>query len=218
MRIKLKFLVILLGSCLVCASANPARYESNIKAFEISDKTNPPPKEAILFIGSSSIVGWKTLAQDFPDLKVINRGFGGSTISECTAFVERIVIPYHPRMIVFYAGDNDLPAGKTPRQVLTDYKAFVRKVREALPKVRIAFISIKPSPSRWKFVEKQREANKLIAEFSRRTEGLDYIDVFTAMLGPDGKPKPDLFRPDNLHMTEKGYKLWADIVRPHLRF
>ncbi len=193
-----------------------AKWEPEIRAFETADATNPPPRNGILFIGSSSIRLWKTLAEDFKGYPVINRGFGGSEMADSLQFVDRIVLPYHPKQIVVYAGDNDLAAGKTPDHVSADFQAFVRKVHGAQPQTRVAYISIKPSPSRWNLADKMRTANGLIAAFTRPDPRLTFIDVFTPMLGPDGKPRPELFQSDNLHMTRSGYELWTSIVRPVL--
>jgi lysophospholipase L1-like esterase len=198
------------------ASESPARWEKDIQAFEAADKTNPPPSGVILFVGSSSIRLWKTLTDDFKGLPVLNRGFGGSQMADSAFFVDRIVLPYHPRQIVVYAGDNDLAAGKPPTQILLDFQAFVRKVRDVQPNTRISFIAIKPSPSRWKLIDKILEANRLIAEFTHTEKGMDYIDVFTPMLAADGHPRPDLFAADNLHLNGKGYDLWTTTVRPFL--
>jgi len=197
--------------------ADSSKWESEIKAIEAADKTNPPPHGAVLFIGSSSIRLWKTLAEDFQEYKVINRGFGGSHIIDSVAFADRIAIPYKPRMILLYAGDNDIAAGKSPEQVLADFKAFTRKVRPRLSETKVAFISIKPSPSRWEFAEKIKAANRLIEDFCRQDERLIYIDVFNPMLGADGKPRPELFVEDMLHLNRKGYALWTAMIRPRLK-
>jgi len=195
----------------------PARWESAIKALEAADKTNPPPRNAIVFAGSSSILLWKTLAQDFPEYKIVNRGFGGSQISDSVAFAERIILPCRPRMVVLYAGDNDIAAGKPPEEVFGDFKAFVRKVQMALPKARIAFISIKPSPSRWHLVDKIKAANRMIEAYCRQDQRLIYIDVFQPMLGTDGQPRPELFIEDRLHMNAAGYALWTELIKPRLK-
>ncbi|MDB6121464.1 MAG: lipolytic protein family [Pedosphaera sp.] len=191
-------------------------WEKEIQAFEISDKTNPPPQNAILFIGSSSIKRWTTLAADFPNHKVINRGFGGSQISDSVVFVDRIVIPYHPRQIFFYAGSNDINSGKTPEQVLADFKSFVGKVHAQLPETKIAFISIATSPSRWAQVEKVTEANHLIENFCRKEKHLVFIDIFHPMLDLEGKPRPEIFVKDGLHMKPEGYRIWISIITPYL--
>lgn len=200
------------------AQQSPAnRWEAEIRKFEESDRQNPPAAGAVLFVGSSSVRLWQSLAEDFPGVKVINRGFGGSEIADSTFYVERIVVPYRPEMVVLYAGDNDLANGKTPRQVFEDYKAFVSRVRQKLPAAKIAFISIKPSPSRVSLLRSQKEANGLIKEYASHDKGLIFIDVFTPMLGGDGKPRPELFGPDELHMNKEGYRLWKSVIAPQIR-
>jgi lysophospholipase L1-like esterase len=196
------------------AQSGSARWEPEIHAFEASDRTNPPPQHAILFTGSSSVRFWKSLSQDFPGKLVINRGFGGSEIADSTAFAPRIIFPYQPRIIVLYAGDNDLAAGKTPDQVVADYRRFVSTVHEHLPQTRIAFISIKPSPSRWRLKDRIIEANRRIADM--KEPYLVFIDIFPQMLGPGGNPRQDLFKPDGLHPNAKAYRLWAKSIAPYL--
>ncbi len=195
---------------------NPARFEKEIVALENSAKTNKPPKNAIIFVGSSSIKKWTTLKQDFPKHKVVNHGFGGSVISDSVFFADRIVTPYKPKMVVMYAGDNDLGGGKTPEVVAADFKAFTEKAWAANKKTRIAYIAIKPSIKRWNLVDKVKEANSLIEAYCKSDKRLDFIDVFPAMLGTDGKPRPELLVEDGLHMTPEGYKLWTSIVAKHL--
>jgi lysophospholipase L1-like esterase len=214
----LVFLLLLGPGCAgLLAQANSGAFESEIKAFEAGDKTNSPPKGAILFIGSSSIRLWKTLARDFPQHQVINRGFGGSQIIDSVNYAERIVIPYRPKQIVLYAGGNDINAGKGPEQVFADFKSFVQKVQAALPATPIAYISSAPNPARWAQVEKVKKLNKLIADYVRENSGLTFINVFPKMLGEDGNPRPEIYAPDRLHMNEKGYELWTGIVRPYLK-
>jgi lysophospholipase L1-like esterase len=199
------------------AAEETGRFAKEIEAFAAADKTNAPPQHAILFIGSSSIRGWTNLARDFPGRQVINRGFGGSVISDSVHYFDRIVAPYHPRLIVFYAGSNDINGGKRPESVLEDFKAFARKVRETLPETRLDYVSICPSPSRWHEVEEVKEANRLIREFIGRNEKMGYIDIFAAMLGPDGKPNADLFVSDRLHPNARGYAIWKTNIAPYLQ-
>ena len=199
------------------AEPDSGKWEKDIAAFEASDKTNPPPRNAILFIGSSSIRMWKTLAQDFSDQNVINRGFGGSEIADSVHFADRIVLPYRPRLIVLYAGGNDIHGGKTPEQVFADFQAFVEKVRSKLPRTRLAYISIAPNPARWAEVERVKSVNQLVADYVKQNPNkLDFIDVFPHLLGTDGLPKADIYLDDRLHMNAKGYELWTGLVRPHL--
>jgi len=193
------------------------RWDKDIAAFEAQDTTNPPPKGAILFIGSSSIRLWKTLAEDLPDHKVINRGFGGSQIEDSVHFVDRMVVPYQPKRIVMYAGGNDINGGKTPEQVASDFKAFVTKVHAKLPDTKIAYISIAPNPARWTQVERVKAANGLVREFTTTDKRLSFIDVFPHMLAKDGTPIPDIFVDDRLHMNEKGYAIWKRVVGAALK-
>src|SRR5262249_47305360 len=208
------FLVASLAELRAQTQTNASRWEPEILAFEASDRTNPPPQDGILFVGSSSFRLWKTMAQDFPGRPVINRGFGGSEIADSTAFASRIIFPYHPRMIVLYAGDNDLAAGKSSKQVISNYHAFVRTVRGHLPETRIAFLSIKPSPSRWGLKEQINEVNREIA--AMKDKGLLFVDVYSHMLGSDGKPRADLFMPDGLQPNAKAYQLWASLIAPYV--
>jgi lysophospholipase L1-like esterase len=199
------------------SAAGPAgeKWEEEIGAFERQDAKQRPPENAVVFVGSSSIRLWK-LKESFPDLDVINRGFGGSELADSAHFVDRIVIPYRPRLVVLYAGDNDLAAGKKPLQVLDDFKRFDAKLKAALPETRIAFLSIKPSIQRRALLDRVRATNAAIERFISRDERLIYIDVFRPMLTANGEPRPELFRPDGLHLNADGYKLWASILQPTL--
>jgi lysophospholipase L1-like esterase len=193
-----------------------ADWESDMQRFAAADAVAPPPKHAVLFIGSSSIRFWDTLATDFPGVPVINRGFGGSEIRDSTWYADRIVVPYAPRMIVFYAGENDLNSGRSPQQVRNDFHAFVKRVRRDLPQVRIAYISNKPSPSRVHLLAAQREANSLIRQDIATMKRVQFIDVFTPMLDDNGRPRGELFIEDRLHMNGTGYELWRQVIAPYL--
>ena len=224
----LPFLIALFAVTTAFAETKPAeapkpvadkpvsKWEKEIAAFEAKDKENPPKKGGIVFTGSSSIRLWKTLEEDFPKHNVINRGFGGSEISDSVQFADRIIFPYEPRMIVLYAGGNDINSKKTPDQVVGDFRAFVTKVRSKLPDVEIAYISIAGNPKRWAQVEQVKEVNRRIEEITKQEKNLKFINVFPAMMGPDGTPKPDIFVADNLHMNPKGYAIWKEVVLPFL--
>lgn len=198
------------------AEAAADRWEPAIRAFEAQDRKSAPAKGGIVFVGCSSIRMW-AVEKSFPDLNVFNRGFGGSQMADSARYAERIVTPYQPRVVVLYAGDNDLAGGKSPEQVLADYRQFVAKVHVSLPKTRIVYIAVKPSLARWKLIEKVRATNSLIRGFAAQDPRLVFIDVEKPMLGPDGKPRPDLFLRDGLHLNAEGYRIWADLVRAHLR-
>ena len=195
---------------------NFAQWEKEIAAFEQADAKVPPPKGGIVFVGSSSIRLWKTLAQDFPQHRVLNRGFGGSEVADSVQFADRIVLPYAPRMVVLYAGGNDLNAGKTPELVFADFKAFAEKVRAALPAAELAYISSAGNPARWAQVEKVKALNAMIEAFIKEQPRMKFINVFPRMLDDDGLPRPEIFLPDKLHMNADGYKLWTEIIRPLL--
>jgi lysophospholipase L1-like esterase len=195
--------------------ADPNRFEKDIAAFEAPDKESPPPKDGVVFVGSSSIRLWD-LKQSFPEVVALNRGFGGSQMSDAVKYAGRIVTPYKPRLIVLYEGDNDLNAGKSPEQVAADFNAFLKIVRADLPTTPLVVIGMKPSPSRWRLIEQQREANRLVAERCAKDGKCRFLDVEKAMLGSDGQPKPEIFRADKLHLNDEGYKIWNELIRPLL--
>ena len=194
---------------------DPTRWEKNIATFEAQDRESPPPKGALLFIGSSTIVRWK-MAQDYPEHKVINRGFGGSQIEDSAYYADRVVIPYAPRAVFLRAGGNDLNAGKSVDQVFTDYKNFVAKVHGKLPETDIYFISLSPSIARWKQHDQEKQVNNLVKEFIAGKPHLKYIETYDMVLGADGQPRAELFVEDKLHFNAEGNKLLAERVRPHL--
>lgn len=210
------------GTCADGADEEPVKpvgtdkWEKEIRAFERKDLEDPPAAGGVVFVGSSSIRMWKSLAEDFPGHHVLNRGFGGSQIVDSIYFADRIVTKYRPRMVVMYAGANDINAGKTPLQVLGDFRAFAAKLHTAMPETRVGFIAIAGNPARWKQVARVREANRLVEAHCDTDERLVFFDVFSRMLGADGLPKPDIFLDDRLHMNEKGYAIWSELIGPHL--
>jgi lysophospholipase L1-like esterase len=227
MKIRAQRVLTLLLLCFIsagCQTAPPnslathksAQWEREIAAFESKDRTSPPPQDCIVFVGSSSIRLWKSLAADFPGFPVVNRGFGGSQLADSVNFAERIITPYHPRQVVIYAGGNDINAGKSPDVVYGDFVALVKKLRAAMPHVEIAYISSAPNPARWAQVEKVKRLNTLVAEYCRHRD-IEFINVFPLMLGPDGLPKPDIYVSDRLHMNAKGYEIWKEAVGPYLK-
>ncbi len=214
---KFQYLLALPAIFLTCAlsAAEESRWEKAIQTFEQQDAENAPPKGEIVFIGSSSLRMWKT-SEDFPEFSIINRGFGGSQTTDSVEFAPRIAIPYEPRLVVLYAGDNDIAAGKSPEQVAEDAKAFFKVIHAALPRTRIAYIAIKPSILRWQMAGKMRAANALIRAHTETDPLLQFVDIDTPMLGGDGKPREELFLQDGLHLSREGYDLWNSIVRPYL--
>lgn len=197
------------------ANPDPNRFAGEIKAFAEWDGKNAVPAEPVLFVGSSSARMWRT-HESFPDLPVINRGFGGSHISDVIYYVDRVVLPYKPRAIVFYAGDNDIAGGKAPQRVLDDYRKFVGLVHAKLPTTRIVFITIKPSRSRWSLWPRMNEANALVRDFCRGDNRLFWADLGMPLLGSDGMPMPELFLGDQLHLNAQGYAVWTRALGPIL--
>lgn len=198
-----------------------APYAGEINAFGAADKKQMPPVGAVLFIGSSSVRYWTSLALDFPEIPIINRGFGGSLIQDSTRYANRIVIPYKPKVIVLCAGTNDLAyGGKDPQQVLQEYKDFVATIHAALPNTRIVYLAINPTVARWKQESRNLEANYLIEKFTvetnSSTEKLNFIDPHMELLTPDDQPQPRLLRSDGLHFNADGYKVWAGLVKPRV--
>jgi lysophospholipase L1-like esterase len=202
-----------------CATAPtvpaPTRFQDVIADFKAADAQAMPPKCAVLFTGSSSIRFWRTLEQDFPNRTVINRGFGGSTIAEVNGYFSRIVAPYKPSAIVFYAGENDINAGTSPVDAFTDFETFMKLKDRALGSTPVWYISAKPSKLRTAQIPAQADLNARIKWLADQRNDLAYIDVVEAMLKPDGSPK-DIFVEDDLHMTPEGYAIWTPIVEASL--
>ena len=199
------------------ATARAARWKASFEQFDAADKAQAPPPGGVLFVGSSSIRLWDTLDKDFASQPVlIKRGFGGSRLSDCSDHLARLVLPYKPSVVVVYAGDNDLAEGAAPDEVLASFRRFVDGVRAALPETRIAYLSIKPSPLRAALLPQVKAANELIRAYSAGLHDIAYIDVHSRMLGPDGRPRPELFGADMLHLNAAGYALWTQEVSRHL--
>ena len=194
-----------------------AKWENEVAAFEAADKTNPPPQHATLFIGSSTVRMWKTLTQDFPDMTVLNRGFGGTDIEDATHFADRIIFPYAPKQIFLRSGGNDLNAGKTPAEVFAHFKEFVATIQSKLPETEITFISLSPTLARWQQAEREKKLNSLVADFVKYKPRLKYIETYDLTLGADGKPRPEIFIGDKLHFNPDGYKLFAERIRSTLK-
>jgi lysophospholipase L1-like esterase len=192
-----------------------SRWEKDIAEFERWDAKNSFPADSVLFVGSSTIRAWQTAAC-FPELPVINRGFGGSTIHDVNLYLDRIVIKYRPKVIVFYAGDNDIAKQTPPDLVKHNFTEFVQKVHNALPDTSIVFISIKPSGARWAVWPKMQKANSLIKQYAAKNEKLYYLDLATPLLDKSGNPDDNLFLADKLHLNQKGYDIWTNLLKTEL--
>ena len=218
--VKRTALLLLINVCFGVAAyadapdPDPERFIQAIEIFERWDSKNAVPENPILFIGSSSIRGWKT-AEAFPGKPVINRGFGGSELSDVIHFYSRLIKPYAPNQIFLYAGDNDIAGGKPADQVFDDYLELVARVRSDFPDTRLVFIFIKPSKSRWNHWPEMKKANRMVREYASEHANLDYADLATPLLDSDGEPG-DFYISDGLHLNEKGYERWQEALAPHL--
>jgi lysophospholipase L1-like esterase len=199
----------------------PAFWEWEIRRFEREDRRGKPPPGGIVFTGSSSIRFWKTLEEDMALLPVVNRGFGGSQIHQVAYYADRVVLPYKPKAVVLYAGENDI-AGvkfsgkKSAEEVLGAFEEFCETIHAELPETLIYFVSIKPPRRRAHLWSEMEKANRLIEEFASHSERIRYVDVVTAMRDAEGAPRGDLYRWDGLHMRADGYVIWTTMLKPVL--
>ncbi|ABU57838.1 lipolytic protein G-D-S-L family [Roseiflexus castenholzii DSM 13941] len=213
------------GLCFLLAS-HPARngrrrivvewYEPEVQELEQLNKSAPPPAGAVLFYGSSSLRLWTTLGEDMAPWTVVNRAFGGSTLAACVHFFDRLVIPCAPGSIVLYAGDNDLGDGRAPDDVVRSLRAMLARIDAALGSIPVAYMSIKPSPARWSLRDRIQRVNEAARALMEHRPSGYYIDVYTSMLGPDGRPRAELFDADGLHLSARGYQVWTHILRPYV--
>ncbi len=210
-------LLLALVALAVSAAAAPERWQKDIDAFVARDAAQAPQPGGVVFVGSSSIRMWDSLANDFPGVHVVNRGFGGSELADSVHFFDQLVRPHAPRAIVLYAGENDLWSGKSPETVLADFQAFCTKAHAAFPDARVAYIAIKPSPSRGKIRDAVVRTNSLIQAHCAKDPRRVFVDIYTPMLDADGEPRRDLFLDDMLHMNKAGYAIWTRVVAPVLK-
>ncbi len=195
---------------------DPSRFEDSIKGFEAQDMTNPLAEGAIVAIGSSSMRLWATIHRDLAPLNIIHRGFGGSTMNDALHFAGRIILPYRPRAVLLYEGENDVEIGIPPDTIAETFYALVAKIHQALPDTRIYVIAIKPSVNRWRIRSIIKKANELLREACEADPRLSFIDIVTPMLNENHGPRSELFAEDQVHMNEKGYSVWKDTIRPVL--
>ncbi len=212
------YFIICFLICCLSAFAQTPRFKKDIDAFLKADSLQFPSKEQILFVGSSSFTYWKDIKDYFPNYPIINRGFGGSELPDLIHYANQIIIPYQPKQIIIYCGENDIAdsVAATPRMVLDRFKILFKIIRSQLGNIPIAFVSIKPSPSRWKLEKKFLKANRLIKRYLKRDAIATYVNIHDAMLLPNGSVNPELFIKDNLHMNAKGYEIWQKKIEPIL--
>lgn len=196
--------------------ANPERWAPDIERFAALDRERPPQPGGVVFTGSSSIRLWTTLATDFPGLDAVNRGFGGSHLAHVVRFVDRLVLVHQPRLVVVYAGENDLQDGASAEDILASFRALADRIHAARADTRLVFLAIKESPSRPGIREKVLAANRLVAAECARRPGCVFVDVATPMLDAEGRTRPELFREDRLHLNAAGYAIWTRVLAPHL--
>ena len=199
-------------------SEDPLVWEADIAAFDTLAQVTPPPENAVVFVGSSSIRLWDSLIQDMAPIPVIQRGFGGAKLNDVVHYADRLVNAYRPAAVVIFAGSNDLTPGdvKTPEQLLYSYQQFVAKVRVDNPELPIYYIAIAPSPRRWEMWPNVQAVNALIENYSQRTPALFYIDTGPALMDAEGKPDTDNYAFDKQHLSDKGYRQWTSIIRARL--
>ena len=216
-KIKVLLFLFFISSALFAQNQKPA-FWNDIQAFKKKDSVSFPPKNAILFVGSSSFTRWTDAQQYFPSHPIINRGFGGSTLVDVIGFADDIIFPYQPKQIVIYCGENDIASSDTvtAKIAFNRFKNLFQLIRSKLPDVPILFVSFKPSPSRWHMRHRMTKANELIRNFLKKNKNTVFVNVWKHMLGSDKKPMQELFVDDNLHMTAKGYVIWQKLIGPHL--
>jgi lysophospholipase L1-like esterase len=214
--ILLVFLLLAIRPLSGMPQADSERWQKELEAFARQDQQQPPEKGGIVFVGSSSIRLWE-VERFFPGLKVLNRGFGGSQLSDVLQHLDRLVLAHRPRLVVVYAGDNDIAAGEQPSQVAREFTELAQRLHEALPQSRLVYLSIKPSLARWQLFPQMQQANEAIERYCQSHDRCEFVDVSRVMLDGEGKPRADLLVDDGLHLNESGYRLWSDLVRPLLR-
>lgn len=217
----LKYLLIILLSLSILRGFSQVvvyPFADEIHAFKTSDSLNPRPQNAILFLGSSSFRMWSDVQNYFPDYTLINRGFGGSCLTDLIHYANDIVFPYHPKQVVIYCGENDFVASDTitPAMVNSRFVELFDLIRNKMPDVKVTYISIKPSPSRWHLKEKFICSNKFIRKFLKKQPNTSFVDVWHKMLGRDKQPLSGIYLEDKLHMNPAGYSIWQKAIKPHL--
>ncbi|MFN8059919.1 MAG: GDSL-type esterase/lipase family protein [Vicinamibacterales bacterium] len=200
------------GSAAAKANPDPTRFDKEIAAFEDEDRVSPPAPGGTLFVGSSSIRYWD-VTKAFPGLRAVKRGYGGSHVSDTLHFADRIIFRYAPAEVVFYAGDADVAAGKTAEQIAADTLTLVDLVHTRLPNTAIVVIGTKPSPAHWSHMATIRAANGLVRQRVAGDAKVTFVDVERALLGPDGKPRPDFYVENGLNLNESGYAAWTEATR-----
>lgn len=216
MRSQYIAIVLFLVGLNIVSAQDPKRFAEDIQKFTQLDQANLSQGE-ILFVGSSSIRFWKTVQNDFPNHKVLNRGFGGSHMSDLLFYLDELVLKYKPKQVFIYEGDNDINDRESPKSILKETKILVQKIHKALPDTEIVLLSAKPSIARWNYKNEYEKLNKLFKRFAKKKSYIQFVDVWNPMLNEEGKPKADIFIQDNLHMNAKGYQIWKEVIGAYLK-
>ncbi|MBC7847650.1 MAG: G-D-S-L family lipolytic protein [Flavobacterium sp.] len=213
-----KLLLLSLLAFFVFNTVQSQKFQAEVLAFKKLDSISFPPSNAILFIGSSSFTKWKDVSSYFPNYTIVNRAFGGSTLLDVIHFEKEVIFPYKPKQIVIYCGENDIASSETISEkiVFERFKILYDDIRKVFPKVSIVYVSMKPSPSRWKMKERLIKGNELISEFIKSQKNTVFVSVWEKMLDSDNKPIPTIFLEDQLHMNAQGYSIWQKIIEPVL--
>jgi lysophospholipase L1-like esterase len=216
-KIRILWVFVLYASLTFAQDQKPA-FWNDIQSFKKQDSVYYPPKNAILFIGSSSFTMWKDVQKDFPGYKIINRAFGGSSLPDVIRYADDIIVPYYPKQIVIYCGENDFAGSDTvtPQLVFARFNKLFSIIKDQYPDAKVTYISMKPSPSRFRLMPKMLEANLLIKNFLKKKKKTSFVDVYYSMLEADGKPIESIFLADKLHMNASGYAIWQKLIEPHL--
>lgn len=213
-----RLLTVLFVCCSLVLFAQDRPFWKEVKAFKSADSVKAPPQNAIVFVGSSSFRMWKDLQNAFPRHVVINRGFGGSSLPHVIDYADEIVIPYKPKQVVIYCGENDFTSDTVTSKTVTDrFVTLFNLLRKELPRTEIVFVSMKPSPSRQRLMTEIEAANDAIRDFLQSKKRAAYVDIWDDMLDKNGAPRKELFLKDMLHMNEAGYAIWQKAIAPHLK-
>ena len=213
---RLTTLFIFLSFALLAQAQSPTRFEKEIKKYIEEDASPYQSRDIILFTGSSSVKAWRTVDENYPKHDIINRGFGGSMMSDLYYYREDLILKYKPKQIFIYEGDNDIANGKSAKVIMKDTKMLVKAIRKALPKVNIVFISAKPSIARWNLKSEYELFNTKLEKYTKRQKNMEFADVWSSMLKEDGELDPTLFIKDGIHMNITGYTIWKNTIAPFL--
>ena len=206
----LRYLALVILIFVQCKPSEKAFFQ-DIQNFKKADRSYPPVKDIILFVGSSSFTYWKDVQKDLNNPMILNRGFGGSTLVDLWKYKDDVLFAYKPKQIVIYCGENDVASSEnvSSSEVAGRFKKLYKSIRNKYPDIPVAFISLKPSPSRWKMKDRMREANHLIRQFAEAENNFVFVDIWDKMLNENGYPKSEIFMADSLHMNKYGYEIWA---------